>query len=836
MNWMMKTVIVFSLLGFILSTNRSFGQIKGKEISAVEVEEYKEKIKQLISFLEFALNAIGDPNSTTREKETIINQSYLKAFRDSKVIIEDDLVENRTMVTNKNVQAYLKDIDFFFKEVRIEFDIQDIEYLVNDQGRDYFKVTMNRLLNGITLNYDTVVTVRQRFIEVNVDEAQQDLKIASIYTTRLSEKDELISWWYSLPLEWKAVFKKEIGAYDSLDFSSIQQVTKLEKIDVSNNKRITNLEAIGKLNDLRDLNVSNTPIDNLLPLRNLTRLRKLDISNTQVNDLEPLKYSVSLAELYCDNVQITSVEFLENLQSLEVLHCATNSISDIEPIKNLQNLRSLDFSETLINTLDVMESLPNIRYLNVARTFIDSLDPLKNLRRLEKLDFSGSQVRSVDPLKDLPNLKMLICNNTPLNSIEILNDNPSLERIYCDNTLVTRNQANLFMSMNPHVLVIFKSDLLKSWWAGLSDTWKNVFIKQVGVAEDPDKEELARIAKVNSIDISGNQEIENLEPLSILENLKSISFANTGIENLSPLQELDKLEYIDCSFNPINNLSTLSFLRHLKVLNIENTEVDDLSPLSFHDEMQFLYCDDTPIEHQKIMDFAAKYPSLLMIYKTDSLISWWNDLDEEWIRIFNRHLKSLAMTASISDYQVKGHDHGENIPSREDLHRIANLQIVSIQNNSRITHLQPISQLINLRNLQVVNTLVSDLTPISKLNKLKSLDISYNPITDISPLRGLSHIVHLNLANTPVASLDAVIEMKDLEEIDCSGTQIRNLNPLARMHQLKLLNFSNTNVRTIAPIEYHTNLERVSCFNTRLSPRRVERFRKSRPNVDVRFY
>ena len=81
-----------------------------------DVESYKPKVQDLIEFLEYALNTIGDPETPARDKNVIITQSYLKAFKDEKVQVEDDLNENRDMITHKNVQAYLSDVDFFFKE------------------------------------------------------------------------------------------------------------------------------------------------------------------------------------------------------------------------------------------------------------------------------------------------------------------------------------------------------------------------------------------------------------------------------------------------------------------------------------------------------------------------------------------------------------------------------------------------------------------------------------------------------------------------------------------------------------------------------------------------
>src|SRR5512145_324759 len=74
-----------------------------------KVENYREQIRRLMGFLEFSLNTLGSSETTTRDKEVIITESYLKAFMNEKVQVEDDLDENREILTYKDVQAYLKD-------------------------------------------------------------------------------------------------------------------------------------------------------------------------------------------------------------------------------------------------------------------------------------------------------------------------------------------------------------------------------------------------------------------------------------------------------------------------------------------------------------------------------------------------------------------------------------------------------------------------------------------------------------------------------------------------------------------------------------------------------
>lgn len=830
-----KAGALFLILVFLTMEFQAFSQTKDNGLSVDELNEYKEKVRHLVSFLEFAINTVGDDETTTKEKDIIINQSFLKVFRDEKVIIEDDLDENREIVANKEVQAYLKDVDFFFRKVAFKFDIEQIEYLANDDGRNYFKVAMNRVLNGVTVNQDTVKSVKKRYIEINLNEGEQDLKIASIYTTRLSEKEEMVNWWENLSNEWRLIFKKEIGAYDTVGLELIRQAANIERIDISGNKYIDDLEGLGQLHNLKELNISNTMIDNLLPLRNLTKLKSLDFSKTMVGDLEPLKYNIKLEELYGSNSQVESVVFLENLESLKTLHLGGNMLYDISALSALTNLRSLDISDTRVSELDALDSLYFLSDLTIAGTVVSTLKPLENLDSLLSIDFTGSNVRSVEPLKGLPKLEIVICNNTPVSGIDALSDMPALKRIYCDNTLITRSQANQFMAMNPRALVIFKSDLLRNWWSNLNETWKGIFIKQVGVGLEPNKEELAEIAKITEINLSGVESIESLQPAAILENLKSIDLSNTGVNDLSPLRELDKLEHIDCSFNPVTSLEALSYLRNLKVLNIEKTNVTNLEPLNYHENLEILYCDDAPIDPKEILAYTERHPSMLAVYKTDSLVSWWNSLDNEWIGIFSKRLTMDDVSASASEYKP-GKPAAGDIPSSEDLHRIANLQILSIQNNAFIDNLEPLMQLQNLKSLQVVNTRVSNLSPLANLTKMRSLDISYNPVSDLSPLTNLGWLVNLNIANTPVDDLTPISGLNHIEELDCSGSQVKNLSPLSRLYKLKTLNCSNTRVRSLKPVEDHSDLASLSCFNTWISSRKIDKFMKDHPDTVVRFY
>ena len=217
----MKTFTLLLALLLISSSPLILYSQKTTKLSPQEIEKYKKQVTDLVDYFEGTLNFLGDPKSVSKEKEIVFNESYLKMFVSDKVQIEDDLDENRDVPLYKNVQAYLKDIGFFFRHVKFEFVVADITHYENDQGLHYFKVTFNRSLNGLTVTGDSVSTRKVRYLEVNLDVDNNDLKIASVYTTKLNEAEEARAWWNNLPLAWKSVLGQNVFILDSIQLSTL---------------------------------------------------------------------------------------------------------------------------------------------------------------------------------------------------------------------------------------------------------------------------------------------------------------------------------------------------------------------------------------------------------------------------------------------------------------------------------------------------------------------------------------------------------------------------------------------------------------------------------------
>src|SRR6478736_8451311 len=232
--------------------------------------EDEKKVRDLVAFFQFMLNTLGSKQNSLLDKDVVITESYSKIFRDNKVQIEDDLDTDRKVITNKDVTAYLKDVDYFFDDVKFEFAIDKVNVEKQPSGEIYYRVVANRHLAGTNAEGKIVSNTQPRHLEINYNPETQDLKIVSVYTNEFNEKEALTHWWNELSLEWKEIFSKKLNMPEEPVLADIKKVTSIQELDLSGNQYIQNLDPLSQLPDLRVLNLSQTTIRDVSPLRNLT--------------------------------------------------------------------------------------------------------------------------------------------------------------------------------------------------------------------------------------------------------------------------------------------------------------------------------------------------------------------------------------------------------------------------------------------------------------------------------------------------------------------------------------------------------------------------------------
>ncbi|OQY00029.1 MAG: hypothetical protein B6I20_09320 [Bacteroidetes bacterium 4572_117] len=466
----MKSLKTFKLIivGMLLiSGNLAAQENNSPKTDTVAVDKYEIQAEQIVQFLQGTLNALGSPYTPVKEKQIMINQSFSKIFIDDKVQIEDDLDENRDMVTYKGVQAYLQDVDFFFKNVRFSFEIKSVEKFNNAENMPVYKVTAISNIKGTTIGDKKIDVFKDRFFEINLNEDEQNMKIASVYTTKLNVEEELNTWWKDIGETWKAVFLEKNKLKEPLTFAQLKGVLKIKELNLSG-KKINSIEPLNRLSQLKKLNISKTGVSDLYPLRNLNKMEVLECNSTKIKSIAALQYMSSLRELSINHTAVEDITILENMDSLRSFSFEFTSVSDLEPLTYLENLEDLRLSGTKVMNLNALSDYEKVRVLQFDNTKINSLKGIEKMHQLERISFSFSQVSDLKQLKDFTKLKVIHFDNTKVSDLKSL-ENHKLNTIYCDNSGISEKIANNYMQKHNECLVIYNSDMLLQWWEKMPD-------------------------------------------------------------------------------------------------------------------------------------------------------------------------------------------------------------------------------------------------------------------------------------------------------------------------------------------------------------------------------
>jgi Leucine-rich repeat (LRR) protein len=804
-----KQILLFLLC--ILPAASVFSQ-KGKK----EPLKHEQEVRDMIAFFQYMVNTLGDAATSTRDKDVMIMESYSKIFRDGKVQVEDDLDPDRKVITNKDITAYLKDVDFFFKNVKFEFNIDKIESSGISGDKLYYKVSLSRNLNGITADGQKMQNTIPRYIEVNYDTKTEDLKIVSIYTHQFNEKKALMEWWRSLSYEWRSIFTNQFHLEDSAGLSDIRRILSTDSLDISGNQYVRSLDPVSQFNDLQYLNISGSHINDLTPLRNLTGLTDVDISKTTIKDLSPLRYAVNLRRLNINNTKVDSIHLVERFPTLTVLEMSNTAVKDFSPLANLDSLKVLDVSHSPIHSLQHVSEFKKLYSLNIANTGTSDIGPLKQLPKLSVLYLDSTAVKELKPLAGLSNLRVVHFNYTPVSSLAPLKSLPNLERIYCDHSAVTQREAADFNSSNPKVLIIYDSEDLRGWWTDLQPVWKDVLSRRVKISYNPSKEDLAKVANIDSLNISNYVNIKTLSPLAKLQKLQVLIASKSGISDITALRTSPLLRSLDISHTSVAELGPIAVLTNLQTLYADGSQIKSIDTLKHVRSLERIYADRTALNDSLVSAYIKSSPRCLVVYKTDRLEKWWSNLSPEWQTALQRALNV------------------ETQPTRQNFHRLIEVERLTIE-NQRLNDLSPLAEFIRLTELRLNGCAVTSLKPVGELKTLRRLYMRDNPLRDLSPLTNLQTLEDLDISNTAVAELDVISRLKHLRTLSCAGTPIRKLNPLLAVNALEHLDCSNTEVKNLEPI-FHLPLKTLKCYNSKVSKSDVDKFKKYNPDCEVIYY
>ena len=570
---------------------------------------YQKDITFMINSLQTMFNLLGDPDVSRADKDVILNQSYLKYFKDDNVQIEDDLDPNRQLPMNKNAQAYLQDVVFFFKEVHFVFEVKEITKGLTDNGEVYFKASINRMLEGTNLYGAPAQLAGDRYIEFNYTEGSEEYKIVSIYTTKLSEKEDIEAWWNTLDKSWRNYFAGQVIINDSLNYDSLKtqdiaiysndtiitdplelmagdtfvlnnrdtlylsekafyaSVLKIFNTDtliITPEDSISNLNPMEKLTKLTLVNFENCPVDDVSPLRTLLSLRNLNASGSLVTNLQDLQYLSGIEKLDISNTQVAQLDVAEAFENLVELNIGNTLINDVKFLESIPQLKHLNATGTDLIGYTPISKVEHLQALNLSETSFEQLNVLVPLVELQTLSINKTPITNLSGLADIENLNFLSINETAVASLAPVETIETLNMVYCDNSGIDVDEVKRFIAVRPNILVIYETESLISWWENINPELKEIILEKLdSVPDPPDTETLHTIIFTEKVDLTGYTDIASIESLEQLINVRTVYLSETNVSDLEPLGSLNGITLLDVSSTKVTDIEAL---RNLKLL------------------------------------------------------------------------------------------------------------------------------------------------------------------------------------------------------------------------------------------------------------------------------
>ncbi|MEO9966505.1 MAG: hypothetical protein ABJF11_11985 [Reichenbachiella sp.] len=775
------------------------------EIDSAQFDE----VRSMVKFYEYFLNTLGASTTPYRDKQIIISDSYTKIFKDDQVQIEDDLLANRRVTTNKDVTAYLRDVDFFYENIRFSFQDIQIEQLDHPNGNTYFLASFESILQGTTVANEDYSSAGRRFIEVNLDQDKNDLKIVSVYSTKISREEELRLWWDGLSISWKEIFTQH-AVSDSVSTEILLQIGEIDTLIIAGNSFIFNLEPLSVLKELTHLDISNTRIDDLSPLRNIRALKQLTASNTRIKQISPIQFQKQLTHLDLSNSALVDLQGIEEMTAIAYLNLSGTSIIDFEPIRALKHIKNINLSGTTLNDPTILATSMALDTVDLSRTAIDHLFVFRSLPNVRFLNLAETKIVNLNGLDSHPNLTELNINHTAVEKLDPLTNSPQLRTINADASKVSEEVASGFMADNSRVVVITNSAELLEWWKTLPKNWKTA-LEAYLTSHVTIEEELVVLLNLDSLNLA-NKNLYTSAPLQRFKRLRSLDISHNDFTQLDFTAEMSNLEILKGQGLPIHNTKGLGKNFKLKHVDLSDSKLREILTLSSLPRLEVLVIDQTLVEEPQIVKVLSSNPELVIIYQTETLNNWWKELNETW-------KKGLGFSS----------------PSSYDLHQMIERDSISISNQN-ISTLAPLRIFIRLEKISLDRIKVLNLKELYTNQNLKSLTYTNSPLQDLEGISQLVNLEFLNISNTAIEDLKDLYHVRSLKHLNCAGTGIKNLRGLDELTGLRSLNVSNTRIWRLERLYQMKDLKTFVCNNTRLSQAKVDQFQAIVPECTITFY
>ncbi|MFB5252619.1 leucine-rich repeat domain-containing protein [Bacillus mycoides] len=472
----------------------------------------------------------------------------------------------------------------------------------------------------------------------------------------------------------------------------------------------------------------NTPItkEDLLKVKSLI---VVEAKSKGIKDVSGLEYMTNLENLTLEEVKLENIQFISKMRQLKSLSITYGELEDIGPLAELEHVEILSLRNNKISDLSPLSQMKKIKMLDLNSNYIKDIKPLFTVTTLRTLTVANNQISNANlaGIEQLKNVKNLSLSNNGLTNIEHITSMKKLVE-----------------------LDLSKNEL------------KNI-------------EPLLRLSTVQSLNLEENY-ISDITPLSQLTGLYDLKLGSNEIRDVRPVQELGKRMYIDIQRQKIfSDEASVDEEIKIPIYNLKGETLQNINVKSEEATLNNGFIKwNSPGE--KIYEFKLDTNS------AESKIRF-NGTVIQSIVEKQTESKNVILDKNLQQHINKKNFGRENLNApitKEDLLQIKTLEILK---EKEIKDLTGLEYMTNLENITLEGVGLKNIEFISNLKQLKEVNVSHNKIEDITPLSSLENLQWLNLADNHIKDVSVLGSMLDLLSLKLDGNEIRDVRPLIQLGQ-----------------------------------------------------
>lgn len=357
-------------------------------------------------------------------------------------------------------------------------------------------------------------------------------------------------------------------------------------------------------------------------------------------------------------------------------------------------------------------------------------------------------------------------------------------------------------------------------------------------------DEISKLTKLKTLQLSNNGEKINLNNIEKLTNLTCLYLNNNGLttSDITGLSKLTNLQQLYLNSNNITSLSSIENLSNLIELYLNDNNVDYIGNIS-NSKTQFIRIKNN-ITQITTANTTVSLPDLFQkaitqnstVYTSDNLecvnckiennnviinpdektatitIKSGNAQGSKFIITNNAEIiscndKVLAdrLQNKLSKVIVSRIDEGGKYKlyiSKERLNAIQLLDLSATNTDTaKITDITGLEKFTNLKTLCLNNNNVKNLDKLSDLKKLRTLNIRHNGLTNLNGIKNLTNLIQLDASNNSISDISGISGLTNLNTVVLSNNIIgNNLKPLSSLSNLTYLAISNNSISDVSSL------------------------------------